>query len=97
MARRKSRPALLVKLIMIVKNEQDMNDFLTELFSPAELDRAIKRLSAAKSLLDGQTFRSIENRRRVSSYVINRTKKKILNAKSGVIKGLFKSLGELDM
>jgi uncharacterized protein YerC len=96
MARRKSRPVLLVKLLVRVKNEQDMSDFLSELFSPAELTRANQRLAVAKALLNGATFRSIESRHKISSYVINRTKKKILNAKSGLIKRLLKSLGKLD-
>jgi uncharacterized protein YerC len=96
MASSKSENALFIKLFLMAKSEADMEKLLDEIFSPAELDRAIQRIVTTKALLKGKTYRDIESQIGASTYVIYRAKSSIVNAKFGIVKRFLKTLREID-
>jgi uncharacterized protein YerC len=87
---------LFIELFLATKNEEEMAILFEEVFSSAELERAIKRVATTKALLNNETYRSIEKKIGSSTYVTNRVKSNIVNSKTGIIKRLLTSLGELD-
>lgn len=85
----------LLKAILSLETQKDLNDFFKELFTPAELEGVSLRWKLLKDLYKGDTQRKIASRYGISLCKITRGSKLLKNQDSLILK-ILQTSGETD-
>lgn len=78
----------LLKVIASIKNLEELDQFLNEIFTPAELDDLSLRWKLLKDLHNGMTQRKIAEKYGISLCKITRGSKVLKNENSMVLRAL---------
>ncbi len=65
----------LYNAILKLKTEDECYDFFDDLCTPKEIEQMAERYSAAKLLLDGETYESVIKKTNISSATLSRVSK----------------------
>lgn len=74
--------ALLLDLILSAKDRKSLELLLSEICTPGERATMAQRVSTAKAVLDGFTYRQIHDEIGSSSYIISRAKQAIIGSEN---------------
>jgi uncharacterized protein YerC len=82
----------LLDLILSARDRTSLELLLSEICTPSERATMAQRVSTAKAILDGLTYRQIQDAIGSSSYIISRAKKEILRSENQYVVKYFNAL-----
>ena len=69
----------LFQTILSLKNQEEVEDFFSDLCTPSEISAMAERLYGAKLLMDGNTYEQVIKQTKLSSTTLSRISKSIKN------------------
>lgn len=84
----KKRLKLLIETMASLKNAQDLKDFLYDLCTPAELESLSDRWEVAKLIEDGENYRNIAEKTKISTTTITRVGRSLKYGTGGYRKAM---------